>query len=84
MLTQHPQDDWWILCSVLSAEVDRYHRSRCELRLSGNGAGSSIHCWCSYNADLGKEMATCLSGTSDSRELNVLQWLTFKGLRDSL
>jgi hypothetical protein len=77
MLTRRLQYNRRILCGLLSAEVDHYHGPRCELRLSSNGAGSSIHCWCSDNAVVGKEMATCLSSTSDSRELNAFKWNEF-------
>ena len=73
ILTRHLQYNRRILCGLLSAQVDRYHRPRRELWLSGDGAGSGIHCWRSDNAVLGKEMATGLSGTGDSRELSVLR-----------
>jgi hypothetical protein len=83
-LTQRLQDYWRILCGLLSTEVDRHHRPRCELRLSSNGAGGSIHCRCSDNAILGKKMATCLPGTGDRRELNVLPCLRCHAIATSV
>jgi hypothetical protein len=77
---QHLQDYRRILRGLLSAEVDRDHGSRRELRLSGNGAGGSVYCWCSDNAVLGKEMATRLPSTGDSRELNVIPRLTWHAI----
>jgi hypothetical protein len=79
-LTQHLQDYWRILCGLLSAEVDRHHGPRCELWLSGHGTCGGVYCWCSDNAVLGKEMATRLPSTGDSRELNVLPRLTWHAI----
>lgn len=76
ILTQRLQYNRRILRGILSTEVDCHHGPRRELRVSSHGTGGSIRCWCSDNAGLGKEMAACLPGTSDSRELSVLPCLT--------